>query len=371
MFLTDVFAEVYISKQSMKTCFDRYGSDKVLLRKCCLAAATNKPAKEYVKCTPGQYVPDNSTTCSVCGAEPFKNRYFCPGGTFEVPQNTIQGAIACDDGMVTNKTRDGCVKESAGNNNGNNREFNGTNDRREQSLKEENNDVTKMSEKEACEYWALMNNGEKSGAYWHEETQICVPVGGNLWVAHWNKTQKKFECLNIYDNAVQSGEIKNENEEWVKRNYEAVHEPNGELKPAVIGLEWDKNFGKCTSKIERECWANGDTYDYHGTCYKHEDDEKICRNVIHGKWSIINGQKSCKCYDKEQGNIDYIDWTPTKCGYSFIIHKPTPEERYTGTVSDDNIGPAKHAETIPLGYCWNVYTDQLSYHNLSPVKNCK
>ena len=90
-FFTDVFAEMYISKQSMKSCFDRYGSGNTLFAKCCLAATTNKPIKKQVKCKPGQYVPKDSMVCSVCDAKPFKNRYFCPGGIFEVPQSIIQG----------------------------------------------------------------------------------------------------------------------------------------------------------------------------------------------------------------------------------------------------------------------------------------
>ncbi len=464
MFFTNVFAEIYVSKRSMKNCFDVYGSDDFLFTRCCLDAATDKLVKEQVKCTPGQYVPQDSTTCAVCDAEPFKNRYFCPGGTFEVPKSIIQGAIACNDGMVTNKTRDGCVKESAGNGNkkgdnsndrreqslkeenkieniikeqvnqntskeekkiinspqviypadvlygykkGNNRGDN-SNDRREQSLKEENKieniiteqvgqntsteenkiinltqiiyntdvldyrnvDISKMSEQEACEYWALMNNGEKSGAYWHEETQICVPVGGNLWVAHWNKTQKKFECLNIFDAAEKwhDAQWREEQKSWLESYRKHIYDDKGNLKPAVIGLQWDRNFGKCTSEIERQCLAKGDTYDWFGTCYRHENNKKTCIDIIGGKWKDENGQESCEC---NIGQYDMLSWTPQKCQYKILLKQ---ENSSTNYIDQQNTGPNKYSDTIPLEYCFEKYKDGFLNNQLSEPKsklNCK
>lgn len=422
LFQHSVFAKVYVSKETMKSCFDKYGSDENVLKNCFLAFSTTKNeektqkyaynneknTKEY-KCNPGEYLPANATKCTTC-----KNRYYvCTGGSFAL-SSEVQGIVKCPSGQIANANKTKCEQNRNSDNVSESKRekecepgkylvgpvlcmscpdgyicpggkqgkikcddgkipnfdntkciFNNSQQIYNEDVSDDRNvDISKMSEQEACEYWT------KVAGYWNKDNNTCVPSGGSLWMAKWNRDAKMFECLNIFDAAEKwrDAQWREEQKSWLESYRKHIYDDKGNLKPAVIGLQWDRNFGKCTSEIERQCIASGDTYDWFGTCYRHENNKKTCIDIIGGKWKDENGQESCEC---NIGQYDMLSWTPQKCQYKILLKQ---ENSSTNYIDQQNTGPHTYSDTIPLEYCFEKYKDGFLNNQLSEPKsklNCK
>ena len=345
LFQHSVFATVYVSKETMKSCFDKYGSDENVLQNCFLAFSTTKNEEKTKK-----YNLIDEQSYNFVGEEQKLIN--------EKLQNFINKTEKKKQDITDKRKKAMEIAEKSGSQNLIQDTYN------TDVLEDRNVDISKMSEQEACEYLT------KVAGYWNKDNNTCVPSGGSLWMANWNRDAKMFECLNIFDAAEKwrDAQWREEQKSWLESYRKHIYDDKGNLKPAVIGLQWDRNFGKCTSEIERQCIANGDTYDWFGTCYKHENNKKTCIDIIGGKWKDENGQESCEC---NIGQYDMLSWTPQKCQYKILLKQENSSANY---IDQQNTGPHKYSDTIPLEYCFEKYKDGFLNNQLSETKsklNCK
>ena len=199
-------------------------------------------------------------------------------------------------------------------------------------------------EKLACEHWR---------GSWSDSAKNCNDQdgGGSRSMAIWNKTDKKYNCLNAieYQEKLVSEGKSTQAQVAEKIDYwrPFIYDNNGLLKPGFQDMQWiiipyDTEHGKCASVDERECYNQNGKYKWDSAkCYTHNNDEEKCKSVG-AIFKTENGISYCDC--KLPSTEFHWDSTGNHCEYK----QGNSSNTYTSSYSVFFEGCLEHLKTTPF-----------------------
>jgi len=200
----------------------------------------------------------------------------------------------------------------------------------------ENIDLSKMTEKQACEYWKG-----------HWENNTCEnhygPGKASRFDVFWFSKEKKFKCLNVPEQVEQGfADGTGANAEWVEYHKQDIKDRPWAFADAL----WDPIVLECTSKSERDCrdTAIGSWSSVNNKCYLPSENRSNCESVG-AKYQDTSTTQRCDCIlDDREFHWTYKDG----CEYEYTRLTEINGKTYLGKGHTGGIMPNTQYSPVEL-----------------------